>query len=98
MTKAPTPTEKSKKQESYDKSPYTDRKIQKAREIWLSPMTKVPTSTEKSKKQHDNTKRHQKLRLHKDCRPTYNVGRSVGVTTATLLVCLNTFTGSQPSH
>ena len=36
---------------SYDKSPYTHRKIQK---------------------QRDNTKRHQKLRLHNDCRLTYD--------------------------
>ena len=33
-------------------------------------MTKPPTPTGKSKKQHDNTKRHQKLRLHNDYEPT----------------------------
>ena len=36
----------------------------------IFPMTKTPTPTEKIKKQHDNTKRHQKLRLHSDCGPT----------------------------
>ena len=43
---------------------------EKKEEIRLSHMTKAPTPTEKSKKQHDNTKRHQKLRLHNDSGPT----------------------------
>ena len=43
---------------------------EKKEEIWLSPMTKAPTPTEKSKKQRDNTKPHQKRRLHNDCGPT----------------------------
>ena len=55
-------------------------------------MTKAPTLTEKSKKQRDNTKTPPKLRLHND------LGRSVGVTTATTLVWLNRFTSAQPSH
>ena len=41
------------------------------RGIWLSPMTKAPIPTETSKKQRKYTKkRHQKHRLHQDCRPT----------------------------
>ena len=43
------------------------------------------TPTEKSKKQQ-HKKRHQKLRLHNDIRT--DLGRSVGVTTLTELVCL----------
>ena len=34
-------------------------------------MTKAPTPTEKSKKQHDNTKRHQNHRLHKERNNSY---------------------------
>ena len=56
-------------------------------------MTTTPTPTEKSKKQRDNTKTPtitQRLRT--------DLGRSVGVTTATQLVWLNRCTISQPSH
>ena len=45
-------------------------KEEKKEEIRLSPMTKVPPPTEKSETQRENTKRHQKLRLHNDCGPT----------------------------
>ena len=68
----------------------------KTEEIWLSPMTKTPTPTEKSKKQRDNTKTPPKTTITQ--RLWTELGRSVGVTTATQLVWLNRFTCAQPSH
>ena len=65
-------------------------------DIWLSPMTKAPTPTEKSKKQRDNIKNATKTSITQRLRT--DLGRSVWVTTATQLVRLNRFTGSQPSH
>ena len=60
-------------------------------------MTKTPLPTEnsKTKGQHKNatganTSITQRLQT--------DLGRSVGVTTATQLVWLNQFTGTQPSH
>ena len=51
----------------------TTIEIEKKEEIWLSPMTNAPYLTEKSNKQRDNiNKRHQKLRLHNDCGPTWD--------------------------
>ena len=68
---------------------------EKGKKIWLSPMTKSRTPIENSNKQSDNTKTLPKLRLHM---VLTDLGRSVGVTTATQLVWLNQFTDSQPSH
>ena len=59
-------------------------------------MTKARKPTEKSKKQPDNTKTPPKTSITQRLRN--DLGRSVGVTTATQLVWLNRFTGSQPSH
>ena len=56
----------------------------KKEEIWLSPMTKAPTPTEMSKGQNDNTSNATKK---------FNTGRPVGVTMATQLVWLTSFTG-----
>ena len=50
----------------------------------------------KSKKQRDNTKTPPKTSITQRLRT--DLGRSVGVTTATQLVYLNQFTGSQPFH
>ena len=50
-------------------------------------MTKVPASTEKSKKQRDNLKTPLKTLITHQLR--IDLGRSVGVTTATPLVWLN---------
>ena len=69
---------------------------EKKEEIWLSPMTKAPIPTEKFKKQRDNTKTPPKTSITQRSRT--DLGRSVGVTTATKLVWLNRFTGSRPSH
>ena len=68
----------------------------KKEEIWPSPMTKAPTPTEKSKKQRDNTNNATKTLITQRLRT--DLGRSVGVTTATPLVWLNQFTSVQPSH
>ena len=59
-------------------------------EIWLSPRTKTPTHTVKSKKQRDNTKTPPKTSIKQRLRT--DLGRLVGVTTATPLVWLNRFT------
>ena len=64
--------------------------------IWLGPMTKTPTPTEKSKKQRENTKTPPQTSIIQRLR--IDLGRSVGVKTATQLVWLNRLTGSQPSH
>ena len=69
---------------------------EKKEDIWLSPMTKAPTPTEKAKKQRDNTQAPPKTLITQRLRT--DLGRSVGVTTATQLVWLNRFTGSQPSN
>ena len=53
----------------------------KKEEIWLSFMTKAPTATETSKKQRDNTKTPPKTSITQRLRT--DLGRSVGVTTAT---------------
>ena len=45
---------------------------EKKEEIWLSPMTKAPTPTENTKSNVTTQKRHQKLRLHNDCEPTWD--------------------------
>ena len=46
---------------------------EKKEEIWLSRITKIPTPTAKSKTQRDNNKkRHQNLRLHYHCGPTWD--------------------------
>ena len=57
-------------------------------------MTKAPTPKEKYEKQRDNTPPKTSItqRLRTD------LGRPVGVTTATQLVYLNRLTGSLPSH
>ena len=64
--------------QSYDKSPDTYRKIQKA------------TRQHKEKKTQPKTSITQQLQT--------DLGRSVGVTTATPLVWLNWLTSAQPSH
>ena len=68
---------------------------EKKEEIWLSPMTKTPTPAEMPKGQSDNTNNAttssitQRLRI--------DLGRSVGVHTATRLVWL-TGVRAQPSN
>ena len=57
----------------------------KEEEIFLSPLTKTPTSTENSKKKRDNTNTPPKTSITQRLRT--DLGRSVGVTTATQLVC-----------
>ena len=59
-------------------------------------MTKAPTPKEESKKQRDNTKTPTKTSITQRLRT--DLGRSVGATTITQLVCLNWSKGSQPSH
>ena len=70
------------------------------KKIRLKYMTKAPTLNEKFKKQRDNTKTPPQNRLQNECgkRVWTDLGRSVGVTTATKLVWLNRLTGSQPSQ
>ena len=63
----------------------------KKEEIWLSPMTKAPTPTEMSKGQSENTNNATKSSIKQRLRT--DLGRSVGVTTATQLVWLTWFTG-----
>ena len=58
-------------------------------------MTKAPTPTEKSKGQSDNINNATKSSIKQLLRT--DLGRSVGVTTATQLVWLTWFTGP-PSH
>ena len=43
---------------------------EKKKEIWLSSLTKNPYTSRKLEKTMVNTKRNQKLGLHKDCGPT----------------------------
>ena len=52
---------------------------------------KSPHRQKNPKNNVTTQKRHQKLRLHNDCGPTW-------VTITTQLVWLNQFTGSKPSH
>ena len=59
-------------------------------------MTKAPTPTEKSKKQHENTKTPPKTSISQQLQT--DLGRSVGVTTATQLLWLNRLTGSELYH
>ena len=59
-------------------------------------MKKPTTATEKLKKQRDNTNRQPKTSITQ--RFGTDLGRSVGVTTATKLVWLDRFTGSPSSH
>ena len=59
---------------------------EKKEEIWLSPMTKAPIPTEMSKGQSDNTNNATKSSITQRLRT--DLGRSVGVTTATQLVWL----------
>ena len=59
-------------------------------------MTEAPTTTEKSKKQRDKTKTSQTTLITQRLRT--DLGRSVGVTTATPLVWLNRFTNALPPH
>ena len=71
---------------------------EKKEEIWLSPMTKAPTPAKISKGQSDNTQKRKKR--HKNSitqRLRTDLGRSIGVTTATQLVWL-TGLQTQPSH
>ena len=68
----------------------------KKEEIWLSTLTNAPTPTEMSKEQSDNTNNTTKSSITQ--RLQTDLGRSVGVTTATQLVWLNRFMSAQPSH
>ena len=70
--------------------------IEKKEDILLSPMTKAPTPTVKSEKLRDNTKKPPKTLITQRLRN--DSGQSVGVTTATQLVCLNPITSAQTSH
>ena len=63
----------------------------KRKEIWLSPMTKAHTPTEMSKGQSDNINNATKSSITQRLRT--DLGRSVGVTTATQLVWFTGFTG-----
>ena len=72
--------------------PYTEKK----EEIWLRRMTKAPTPIEKSEKQPDNTKKTPKTSIKQRLRTDLEL--PILVTTATQLVWLNRFTGSQLSH
>ena len=63
----------------------------KKEEIWTSPMTKAPTPTEMSKGQSDNTTNATKSSIKQQLRT--DLGRSVGVVTATQLEWLTWFTG-----
>ena len=65
--------------------------IDKKEEIWLSPMTKAPTPTEMSKGAVTTQTTPQKSSIKQRLRT--DLGRSVGVTTATQLVWLTWFTG-----
>ena len=65
---------------------------EKKGEIWLSPMTKIPTPAEMSKEQSDNTNNARKKVDYTAFLRT-DLGRSVGVTTATQLVWLTWCTG-----
>ena len=58
-------------------------------------MTKAPTKN-KIKKQHDNTNNAIKTSITQRLRT--DLGRAVGVTTATPLVWCNRFTSAQHSH
>ena len=64
---------------------------EKKEEIWLGPMTKAPTPAEMSNGQSDNTNNATKSSITQRLRT--DLGRSVGVTTATQLVWLTWFTG-----
>ena len=66
-----------------------DNTWQKKEEIWFSPMTKAPTPTEMSKGQSDNTNNATKK---------FDLGRSVGVTTATQLVWLTGLRAHLPTN
>ena len=59
-------------------------------------MIKALTPTESSKKQRDSTKKQPKTLITQQLQT--DLGRSVGVMTATQLVLLNLFMGSQLSH
>ena len=58
----------------------------KKEEIWLSPMAKAPTPTEIARGQSDNTNNVRKKSIKQQLQT--DLGRSVGVTTATQLVWL----------
>ena len=60
--------------------------VDKKEEIWPSPMAKAPLPTEMSKGQSDNTNNATKSSIKQRLRT--DLGRSVGVTTATQLVWL----------
>ena len=68
--------------------------------IWLSPMTNALTPTENSKKRDtqksDNTNTLPKSSITQRLRTDWDL--SIGVSTATQLVVLNWFKGSQPFH
>ena len=68
---------------------------EKKEEIWLSPMTKAPTQAEMPKGQSDNTNNATKSSITQVLRT--DLGRLVGVTTATQLLWL-TDLRAQPSH
>ena len=61
-------------------------------------MTKTPTPTEKSKKQRDNTKYATKNFDYTMIAVRADLGRSVELTTATPLLCLNRFTSARHSQ
>ena len=66
---------------------YMQRKyLDKKEDIWPSPMTKAPIPTEMSKGQSSDTNNATKSSIKQQLRT--DLGRSVGVTTATQLVWL----------
>ena len=69
---------------------------EKKEEIWLSPMTKAPTPTEMSKGQTDNTNNATKSSIKQRLRT--DLGRSVGITTATQLVWLTGLRAHLPTN
>ena len=70
--------------------------FEKKKEIWLSPMTKAPTPTVQYKIIVTTQTTSQKTLITQQIRT--DLGRLVGVTTATPLVWLNRFSSAQPSY
>ena len=70
--------------------------LEKREEIWLSPMTKAPTPTEMSKGESDITNNATKSSIKQRLRT--DLGRSVGVTTATQLVWLTGLRAHLPTN
>ena len=79
-----------------DRSAMLVRYQDKKEEIWPSPMTKAPTPTEMSKGQVTTQTTPQKSSIEQ--RLWTDLGRSVGVTKATQLVCLTGLRAHLPTN